>query len=377
MSHVWKALFVGDTVIQEIPDQNFMDESFRVLMNTHDIRSCNFEAPVRGTSNPIKKAGPVLSQNEEAPSFLQSIGFNFFNLANNHIYDFGQEGLAKTIACFKNGMVAGAGLCFDDAYQLKQFRINDTHLGLLSFGEAEFGALVDRGSNRGGYAWINHPMVNDIVREATKLVDVLIIQNHGGIEETSIPLPEWRARYKELIHLGASAIIASHPHVPQGWETFDDKPIFYILGNFYFDAKSSEPFWNKGLAVSLTFAGNRLQYFDVIGTLFKKGRISINTDPQFPNYLRTLNESLDEPAYSKSISSMVDQLWENRYKNYYEIAMHSMTTSISMKHALKYFVSRLFFKRKLAINEELLMHNIRIESHRWVVERALSRKTNL
>ena len=48
-------------------------------------------------------------------------------------------------------------------------------------------------------------------------------------------------RYKTFIHLGVDAVIGMHPHVPQGWELIDGKPIFYSLGNFYFDMHSDNP----------------------------------------------------------------------------------------------------------------------------------------
>ena len=39
----------------------------------------------------------------------------------------------------------------------------------------------------------------------------------------------------ELIDYGADVVIGSHPHVTQGIEMYDGKPIFYSLGNFIFD----------------------------------------------------------------------------------------------------------------------------------------------
>jgi poly-gamma-glutamate synthesis protein (capsule biosynthesis protein) len=39
----------------------------------------------------------------------------------------------------------------------------------------------------------------------------------------------------ELIDYGADVVIGSHPHVPQGFEMYNGKPIFYSLGNFIFD----------------------------------------------------------------------------------------------------------------------------------------------
>ena len=47
----------------------------------------------------------------------------------------------------------------------------------------------------------------------------------------------WRGRY---IGAGADAVIGSHPHVLQGIEYYQGKPIFYSLGNFIFSNGSYE-----------------------------------------------------------------------------------------------------------------------------------------
>ena len=43
----------------------------------------------------------------------------------------------------------------------------------------------------------------------------------------------------ELIDYGADVVIGSHPHVTQGIEMYNGKPIFYSLGNFIFDQSNT------------------------------------------------------------------------------------------------------------------------------------------
>jgi poly-gamma-glutamate synthesis protein (capsule biosynthesis protein) len=247
----------------------------------------------------------------------------------------------------------------------------------LSYDEAQFGASTLHQHSRGGFAWINHPSVKHIVKESREKLDVLIIQVHAGLEDHDLPLPEWRERYRELIDLGADAIIGSHPHVPQGWETYKGKPIFYSLGNFYFDGESEDPFWNKGLAVSLSFDHKNLRSFKVLGIAKTKDGIVINNSENFLNHLKHLNILLEEPMYSENISNTVSLLWDKYYESYYETAVNSVGSEGSLKKFMIYIVKRLFSKGKLKPNLSFLLHNIRIESHRWVVERALSQKVGL
>ena len=45
----------------------------------------------------IKKAGPHVYQSKKSIEYLSEVGFDMVSLANNHIYDYGQESLDNTI----------------------------------------------------------------------------------------------------------------------------------------------------------------------------------------------------------------------------------------------------------------------------------------
>ena len=89
---------------------------------------------------------------------------------------------------------------------------------------------------------MNDLKVNHIILDAKKELDYLFILPHAGVEYTDAPVPELIARYRDFIDYGADGVIASHPHCPQGWETYKGKPIFYSLGNFLFNSKNTYDF---------------------------------------------------------------------------------------------------------------------------------------
>jgi hypothetical protein len=67
-------------------------------------------------------------------------------------------------------------------------------------------------------------------------------------------------------------VIGTHPHCPQGWETYKGKPIFYSLGNFLFNSKegydyraTNRPHWYEGLCVISTISDGQLSW-DVINS---------------------------------------------------------------------------------------------------------------
>ena len=367
----WKALFTGDVVCRQSPPDNWLSPEFVQFMQLHAVRSCNFEAPVQGKGMPIRKAGPHLSQHPGTPAILESAGFNIINLANNHIYDYGPQALSATIAAFANATCVGAGKNFEEAYALQTISVQGIQVGLLSFCEAEFGALTISRRNDAGYAWINHPVVSGLVMDARKKTDVLLIQVHAGVEQTDVPLPEWRARYRELIELGADAVIGSHPHVPQGWEIYKGRPIFYSLGNFWFDSDSNHALWNTGIVISLSFNDAAYTGFEVMGIKKEGLQIVPCREEWFSTHLATINNLLEEPLYTDTINKLAQTLWQQYYRSYYDYALKGIHTKVSFGQVLKTFIKRLFLKKHAELDSALLLHNIRIESHRWIVERVL------
>ena len=58
--------------------------------------------------------------------------------------------------------------------------------------------------------------------------------------------------FRGLVRAGADAVIGHHPHVPQGMEWQDGRPIVYSLGNFVF--RQARPWTDRGLVAELVVA---------------------------------------------------------------------------------------------------------------------------
>jgi poly-gamma-glutamate synthesis protein (capsule biosynthesis protein) len=361
----------GDIVINQYKEQ-FICPKLNELINNVDIAICNFEAPLKSKGKAIPKAGPHVFQDKKALHALKTNGFTHLALANNHIFDFGSKGLEKTLDQARQLKLTtfGAGLNWDEAYGLKTTLINNQTFGFLAFCESEFGAMTEK-DGYGAYAYINHYQVNQLVEQAKSKVDFLLVSVHAGVEEISLPLPEWRNRYKELCDYGADVIIGHHPHVPQGWETYKGKPIFYSLGNFYFDIgkyKSSE---NCSYSVVLNFDDNKNLDFEIITHKQAEGKVSIIDDIKFNNKLDNLCTKLGA-NYEEEINKIVVELYEKRYIPAYQRAIKGFSSDMSAFKIFRRRLANIIFRRKnLAQRELLLLHNIRIESHRYLTQRAL------
>lgn len=361
-----KLSFFGDFVAVNPGMVSFSDELQQVLNNS-DLNICNFEAPVDGDFKAFDREGPRVKQSAESPRFLMDRGFNVIQLANNHMCDFGQEGCWATIDAFKDVLTVGAG-DFGNAYKVGIIEVKGKKLGFLSFVHHEFGVL--EGFEKWGTlgtAWICHEKVSQIIQQSKGMVDYLFVLPHAGIELVDTPLPEWRAIYRNFIDSGADAVIGTHPHVPQGWEYYKDKPICYSLGNFYFDAIHSEhPYWNKGLVANIVVGDNGKLELAVLNLVVNGGDIVFDTTIETLTHNQRICSLLDnEKDYSDYINQESLKCW-NDYRVWLVRGLGAISFKLGIKESLKSIYCALFRHR----SKTLLMNTMQCESHRWTILRA-------
>lgn len=199
-----------------------------------------------------------------------------------------------------------------------------------------------------------------------------MVLNHGGVEYMDVPLPEWREVYKLWIDLGADTVIASHPHVPQGYELYKGKPICYSLGNFCFDTlrRDVPSHWNESLCCTLNVTSAHNVKLDVRPIIYdaENGYIKDNHDKAFAAHIEKMNTVLqDEDAYMKQVNNDVTKLLPH-YKGLF--SRGGFVTGLFQKEFVKGFVEGLMGKGFW--NYRHALNNIRCESHRWAIMRALN-----
>ena len=343
-------------------------DELQSLIQKSDIKICNFEAPVEGTGKAKPKSGPSLTQSEGSPSFLESNGFDVVLMANNHIMDYGTDGCLNTINSFKKSISVGAGKS-KEAYSFKSITVKNKRIGILAFCQYEFGIVESADSNDDiGVAWINSKDVCESIQTAKESCDFVLVFPHAGLEDIDAPLPCWRQCYKKIIDWGADAVIASHPHVPQGWEIHNNKPIFYSLGNFYFDVLSGNRYWNKGLLVHLTL-GDTIE-FKVYNTLFlKNGSIEIDKSKEIIKHTSDILSLIsDESKYL----DYIDKECLKRYSLYTYGILRGVGGVSWFNLGLKKIFKLLLLSFINRRDKYILLNILRCETHRWVYERCIT-----
>jgi poly-gamma-glutamate synthesis protein (capsule biosynthesis protein) len=210
-------LGLGRFITSTARDKKDFSWSFQKIspwLLTHDFNLANLESPIIADC-PTGFTGTFTFCGDY--KFLPYLRDNKFvlNLANNHILNYGLDGLKQT-----HTFLSQNNITYFPEFTTKT--INGLTFGFL------------------GYDLISNPkldpqvLIND-VKKYDSTVDWLIVSLHWGNEY--LPSAEtWRVNLAhQLIDAGADIIHGHHPHVWQNYETYKNKLIFYSFGNFIFD----------------------------------------------------------------------------------------------------------------------------------------------
>lgn len=221
-------LFVGDIMMGRYVEtlaksrgESFMFASTSEFLKSH-ITIANLEGPIPAIHKPTPSNGFSFSFPSSTPRILKENGIQAVSLANNHMFDYGRSGWEETKeALHKEGMqyFGGYSPSEDDYFEtvLGGKKVIVYGITMIATGWDEEQALIVTEKLRR-----DHPQA------------LLIAYLHWGDEYVTQNRYQRAFAYK-LIDRGVDSIVGSHPHVVQGVELYQGKPIFYSLGNFIFD----------------------------------------------------------------------------------------------------------------------------------------------
>ncbi|MFD1017653.1 CapA family protein [Thalassobacillus hwangdonensis] len=235
--------FTGDVLFEWSTKKTVADKGYeypfehvREYFENDDFTFINLETPLTIRGEKEEKIYNFRS-NPEAAKGLKHIGVDGAAMANNHILDYGTQGLLDTMFALDQEGISyiGAGENDTEAYQAFRTEINGKTYAFLNFSHVlpyvEWYALDSRPGVASGYQW---ERAIEIIKQTKEQSDYVFVQMHWGIEK-EIQFNEDQQEYgRAMIDAGADAVIGSHPHVMQGFEMYNGKLIAYSLGNFLF-----------------------------------------------------------------------------------------------------------------------------------------------
>ena len=231
-------LFLGDFLYDyDYLNPDIIEISSWVRENNY-CTVLNLESPLVKSENLINKRGPHLSQSDLTIEILNRLNVICVCLANNHIFDYGWDAFKKTIQLLEENSIhyIGAGKNQDSAAVpfLIRFK-NGKEIILTNYGwevEETRIALDDNfGCNSRNDEWVIE-CTSNIRAQFPQSYIVNIF--HWGFEFNRYPMPYDISLAHKSIDSGADLIIGHHPHCIQVKESYNNRLIYYSLGNFYF-----------------------------------------------------------------------------------------------------------------------------------------------
>lgn len=252
---------VGDIMLAGSGEKTFRKMGYdypfaatSAILRQGDFVMGNLESPIASHGNEFTGKKFRFKTNPEAVMALKNAGFTSLSLANNHILDFGEEGLKQTLEILDRNQITHSGAGFD-LFSARTAGINyikGLRIASLSYSltyPKEFFA----GAERGGTAPGRTSFFTADIAEAKKSADCLIVSFHWGEEGLDKPKPYQIAAAHKAIDAGADIVIGHHPHVLQGVEHYGNGVIFYSLGNFAFGSFSRGS--SRSMIARITFDG--------------------------------------------------------------------------------------------------------------------------
>jgi poly-gamma-glutamate synthesis protein (capsule biosynthesis protein) len=205
------------------------------VLKAADFTAVNLETSVTRRGEPQPKTYHFATT-PSAFTALRDAGVDLVTMANNHILDYGQTGLADTLAAAKAAHFpyVGAGVDAAAAWAPYVTTINGTKIAIVGISQvAELASSWVATAHRPGEAnTINLPQTLAAVRAAKRLARLVIVFMHWGTEGMACPDQNQLSLAPKLAAAGASIIIGAHAHTLEGSGWLGHTFVAYGMGNF-------------------------------------------------------------------------------------------------------------------------------------------------
>ncbi len=217
-----------------------LDTGYRKEIADADLFFVNEEFPFSSRGIPAADKQYTFRLPPEKVRILQEMGVDGVTLANNHALDYGLDALLDTCGVLDEAGIlhTGAGTDLEAAKGAARYEIKGKTFAVIGATRVIPDAGWAAGRSHGGMLSAYDPsaLVSE-VSALSKENDYVVAYLHWGIERDELPQDYQRAMGRQLIDAGADLVIGAHPHVLQGIEYYQGKPIVHSLGNFVFGSQ--------------------------------------------------------------------------------------------------------------------------------------------
>jgi hypothetical protein len=246
-------VMLGRTVGRQIAHGADPLGGIRPLLDRASARVVNLECVVSDKGDAVTGKRYCLRAPLDAVGILTAARINAVSLANNHALDFGSAALLDAMERLQIKEIAaiGAGETVERAYAPHFFATPaGTKVAIVALDDVEENSNAvasTRDRERAAAA----------LAEARRGATFVVVFMHWGEENTIRVTDRQRELARWLVDRGADAIVGSHPHCLQGFDSYRGRPIIYSLGNLVFDGAPTMPSWNRGQLLAFDLSGVR------------------------------------------------------------------------------------------------------------------------
>lgn len=283
--------------------ENCIDPELLEIMQGSDVFMINNEFPYTDRGTPLANKTFTFRADPANVQILKDMGVDIVSLANNHASDYGEISLLDTLDTLEGAGIpyVGAGRDLEEASKVVFYQKGDMKIGVVSATEVERMASPDtKGATEntpGTFRCFQNDALEEVIREAKKECDFLIVVVHWGTESTDELDWSQPGQAADFTAAGADVVIGAHPHVLQEIAYVNDVPVFYSLGNYWFNSKTQD-----SCLVTLEIGDEGLVSAKFIPCRTSGSKTSLATDAEAERileYMRGLSEGvvIDEEGY--------------------------------------------------------------------------------
>lgn len=197
-----------------------------------DVLFGNFETPISLARRNVSDAPDKYFSPAGISISLKKYGFNVVNLAQNHIYDFGEEGVKATLDEMRSADLLNFGIGFTpEEASAPIYHSTASGIRVAFIGYTTAAPAVDK-KHKYVACFPDIKRVKAHIHQAKQQADAVIVSCHTGAQYNPYPAPETRKLAAAAISAGASVFLGHHPHVPNGYERIGNGLALYSLGDF-------------------------------------------------------------------------------------------------------------------------------------------------
>jgi len=224
-------------------------------MNEADVMCLNNEFTYSLGGEPLADKLYTFRANPERVSILRELGVDIVKLANNHVYDYGKQALLDTFDTLEGAGIAyvGAGRNLAQAMEPVYIELDGKTIAFVAASRAEKFKMTPQATedSPGILRCYDTELLLETIRKADENADFVLAYVHWGTEYSYELEDVQLTTGKEYLDAGADVIIGAHSHCLQGMEFYDEKPIIYSLGNYWFNERTLDT-----MLVDLHFYGD-------------------------------------------------------------------------------------------------------------------------